>query len=278
MALRVSWQATTAIAALPMLWSPGTPGRNRTVAREDQLVALEFDAGRSAQPTLAPPVAVFAPNRSSTVRARRCIVSPTQTDNRRTSHREHCRRRTRRADRRHWPRPSPRARPGLVATRRRPFALHRTIELIPRQVQQHDKRCVEARKQRWQCELIDLEHRELVARPRRLLSSATTPDRRLAPSTFDATVDPPAAQAALRSAVVVDFPFVPDTTAMRRPAASSSSASGAAQASPGHRSPILRHGARSRDVALAAVPSATATRVRADRRDGPAIDSVTRGG
>ena len=102
------------------------------------------------------------------------------------------------------------------------------------------------------------------------------PERRLAPSTFEATVDPPAEHAAASSAVVVDLPFVPETTAMRRPAASSSSASGASASVTF--APMTDPPPRpmSRDVALVAAPNAAATRVRAESRGaGSAIDSVT---
>ena len=90
------------------------------------------------------------------------------------------------------------------------------------------------------------------------------PDRRLLPSTLDATLWPPAEQAAASSAVVVDLPFVPDTTAIRRPAASSSSAFGASASVT--LAPMTDPPPRpiKRDVALVTSPRAAASRVRAE--------------
>ena len=95
---------------------------------------------------------------------------------------------------------------------------------------------------------------------------------------FEATVCPAAVHAAARNAVVVDFPFVPETVAIFHPVASSSRASGASASVT--RAPITEPSPRpvARDVALAARPSTVAMRVRTDKRppDGFKVDDGIR--
>src|SRR4051794_28922583 len=86
---------------------------------------------------------------------------------------------------------------------------------------------------------------------------------------FDATTWPPASHAARRNAVVVDLPLVPETVAMRHPAASSSRAFGARASVT--RAPMTDPLPRpvARETALVARPRAPATRVRTDSRARP---------